>query len=120
MIIPKTLEECYIELDNILEFNFFKLDKRSVITRYHHSLGQWIRNNWGLWTGESDLCKWFNNNEIKHPDDMSSIILTSYHRYKNNKDIKLEEQIEFYVEYWLDDDEKLKRRRKNKLNNLSE
>ena len=45
----------------------------------HHSLGRWIRNNWGLWNEE--------DNELKtnlkklgyiHPDDMSNYIIEQY------------------------------------------
>lgn len=119
MEIPKTLEECYLELDKINDVDeWLKLPEQSAIAQAHHGLGKWIRNNWGLWTGENDLCKWFNSNEIKHPDDMSSIILKSYHRYKNNIDVKLEEQFEHYIMYWLSEKEKEKRIRKTKLNNI--
>jgi hypothetical protein len=37
---------------------------------------------------------------IYHPDDMSGIILTSYHRYLNGQDIALEAQIKSYQDYW--------------------
>jgi hypothetical protein len=37
---------------------------------------------------------------IGHPEDMSGIILDSYHRHLNNKEIKLDEQIKFYKNYW--------------------
>lgn len=66
----------------------------------HHNLGRWLRNNWGLWSGKSKLYKWFRSQGIKHPDDMSGIILTSYHRLINNHLVKLEEQIQHYQEYW--------------------
>ena len=59
----------------------------------------WMRNNWRLWGG-SRLSKYFNELEINHPDDMSGIILVSYHRHINNKDIKLQEQIKYYQDYW--------------------
>jgi len=127
MKIPENLKECYLELDNIIDKTedgkeylqmFLQLNEEKAIVNAHHNLGQWIRNNWELWTGDSNLCKWFNSNQIQHPDDMSSIILTSYHRYKHNKEIKLEEQLEHYIMYWLDDKEKEKRIRKNKLNEI--
>lgn len=77
---------------------------------YHFSLGMWIRNNWGLWSG-SRLSKYFNDMEVFHPDDMSSIILDSFHRYLNGQDIKLEEQVEASVKYW----EELKKFEKRKI-----
>ena len=102
MKIPENLKECYLELDNIIDKTedgkeylqmFLQLNEEKAIVNAHHNLGQWIRNNWELWTGDSNLCKWFNSNQIQHPDDMSSIILTSYHRHMNGKDIELEKQI---------------------------
>jgi hypothetical protein len=59
----------------------------------------WMRNNWGLWGG-SRLAKWFNNQGVKHPDDMSGVILDSFWRHLNDKPIKLEEQVKHYQDYW--------------------
>ena len=60
-----------------------------------------IRNAWKLWAEEKNsLVKYFNSIGIDHPDDMSSIILTSFHRQLNNVDINLDSQIERYKKYW--------------------
>jgi hypothetical protein len=59
-----------------------------------------IRNSWGLWRGDSGIAKYLRNLGLNHPDDMSSIILTSFHRYLNRIDIKLDEQIKYYKDYW--------------------
>ena len=93
MKIPETLDECYMELDKISDFSQWLQESEEIATAgAHHSIGMWIRNNWNLWSG-GELSKWFNRNGINHPDDMSNIILTSFYRYKNNQDIKLEEQL---------------------------
>ncbi len=55
-------------------------------------LGKWIRNNWGLWKG-SRLYKFFKLKGITHPDNISSIILSSYYRFITKNDIKLKEQV---------------------------
>ena len=47
---------------------------------------------------------------IYHPDDMSGIILDSYHRYLTGKEIKLEEQIKFYQDYWKKANEQNKKK----------
>jgi len=70
----------------------------------------WMRNNWGLWRG-SRLSKYFNEMGVFHPDDMSGIILVSYHRYLTGNEIKLEEQIKYYQDYWKKAKQK---KRKNK------
>ena len=115
--IPETLYECFIVLDDmeisdINEWLKYKEDKALGIS--HNGIGRWIRNNWGLWS-DCKLKKWFENNEVKHPDDMSSIILTAYHRIKNNKELKLESLFDYYIEYNLSDKQKLLRKRRKKL-----
>jgi hypothetical protein len=119
--IPKTLEECYLILNNIEDLDEWLScnNEKSALVTVHHTIGRWIRNTWGFWQNEkNELVLWFNDNEIKHPDDMSSIILTSFYRYKKGFDINLEEQLEYYIEYWLDDKQKLKRKREKKLNEI--
>lgn len=75
--IPKTLEEAIIELDKELssEDKSFLLENGSLSV--HHSLGRWIRNNWGLW-GDSELKKYLLGQGIEHPDDMSNYIIEEY------------------------------------------
>ena len=73
--------------------------EKEFTTDSHFGLGLWIRNNWGLWKG-SRLSNFFIANGIFHPDDMSGIILTSYHRKLNGIEIQLEKQIKYYQEYW--------------------
>lgn len=65
----------------------------------HHGYGMYLRNNWGLWAF-SDLAKNLYEMGIFHPDDMTSIILTSFQRKLKGEDIKLQEQIKYYQDYW--------------------
>jgi len=60
------------------------LPKREDMIHYHHSLGMWIRNNRGLWGG-SRLQKYFQDRGVRHPDEMSSVILNHYHHWLNDK-----------------------------------
>jgi hypothetical protein len=102
MKIPETLEECYDELDQSEDVDQFLAESEKDIIMYHHTTGRWIRNNWGLWT-DGKLKQWFISNGITEPDDMSSVILTSFYRFKKGIDINLEEQFEkikdFYKNY---------------------
>jgi len=66
----------------------------------HFGTGMGIRNSWELWSGDTEISQYFRNLGITHADDMSGIILTSFHRYLNNLDIKLDEQIAYYKEFW--------------------
>jgi len=122
-MIPETLEQCFEILDTFKDTEWINYPEENALAEAHHSIGQWIRNNWGLWiVGENTnkLKKWFIEKGVDHPDDISSIILTSYHRHKNNKDLKLEEQFNFYIDWWLSPKEKLLKYRKIKLKKLSE
>jgi hypothetical protein len=100
---PKNLIECFEALKKILtieEVEDIKASEDNTV-KYHHSLGRWMRNNWGLW-GSSELKTYFEELGFTHADDMSSIILDSFHLYLNNLplDSYLEEQVKFYKDYW--------------------
>lgn len=99
--VPTNLTEAF-ELLNLLEgLNEFKsTDEKQAIACCHHSLGQWIRNNWGLWRKEGRLYEYLTSIGLYHPDDMSSLILTSFHRYLNGKSLNLDDQVMEYKKFW--------------------
>ena len=100
--IPKDLEDCFAELTKMLskeEVEKMKNGSEDQMIHYHHGLGMWLRNNWGLWKG-SRLKTWFKEKGIQHPDDMSGIIFDSFWRHLNDKPINLDEQIKVYQDYW--------------------
>jgi len=101
--IPKDLEDCFVQInsfwDDSTRLKVKNWTEDEFSRRVHLGFGMWMRNNWQLWGG-SRLSKYFNDLEINHPDDMSGIILDSYHRYLNNKEIQLGEQIQYYKDYW--------------------
>lgn len=74
---PKTVEEA---IDRIL-LMISEEDKNKIkncqskkdIAVYHHGLGTWIRNNFGLWQDNVELVK--NCGGHTHPDDNSLVIL---------------------------------------------
>lgn len=111
--IPKNLEECFKQIDGFwhdsIKVKVKQWTEDEFSGKAHHGFGMWLRNNWQLWGG-SRLSKYFNNLGIFHPDDMSGIILDSYHRYLTGKEIKLEEQINFYQEYWRNANEQNKKK----------
>ena len=100
--LPKTMDEA---IDFVLarlsdeDKEQLRGTPREGMLELHFGLGMWMQNNWGLWSG-SRLAKWFNGHGIKHPDDMSGIILDSFWRHLNQKPIKLDEQVENYQDYW--------------------
>ncbi|OPZ97037.1 MAG: hypothetical protein BWY70_01598 [Bacteroidetes bacterium ADurb.Bin408] len=61
-----------------------------------NNFAMYLRNYWGLWGDykNNPLVRDFYRMGVWHPDDMSVIILISYHRLYNNRNIRLKEQIE--------------------------
>jgi len=101
--IPENLEDCFVQInsfwDDSTKVKVKNWTEKDFLGNAHFGFGRWMRNNWQLWGG-SRLSKYFNELGIYHPDDMSGIVLTSYHRYLTNQEIKLEEQVKYYQDYW--------------------
>lgn len=100
--IPKDLDDCFVELKKILkpeDIDEIKNKEVDGMVIYHHRIGRYLRNTWGLWAG-SCLSKWFKALGIRHPDDMSNIIITSFWRHLNSKPIEIDDQIKYYQKYW--------------------
>jgi len=74
-------------------------DEEKALGQAHHTIGGHIRNHFKLWEG-GVIKDWFNTIGIYHADDMSSIILTSFHRKMNNKPTEIKKQIKRYRDFW--------------------
>ncbi|TWR27777.1 hypothetical protein FPZ42_00760 [Mucilaginibacter achroorhodeus] len=100
--IPKDLDDALRQLNTFFKdsvrLQAKQLSENEFTARYHFGLGLWLRNNWGLWGG-SRLSKYFIDLGINNPEDMSGVILTSYHRQLLQNPIKLAEQIQFSKDY---------------------
>jgi hypothetical protein len=98
---------------------FRSQNEDDAVAELHMGTGRQIRNEWGLWAKKKNsLVRYFNSLGIYHPDDMSLIILTSFHRQLNNVDINLEE----YKKYAKEEKEiinEMKRDIKRKYKQLS-
>ncbi len=84
--VPKTVDEAISTLEKILsdEDREYLLENGAI--SMHHSLGRWIRNEWGLWTGSELKDELMNMNKgLNHPDDMSNYIIEEFIKYWNNK-----------------------------------
>ena len=100
--VPKDLQDAFKELSKMLDPRLvakMKNGPEKDMIKYHHGLGTWLRNNWMLWGG-GRMAKFFNTKGVRHPDDMSGIILTSFWRHLNNKPLNFEKQCAWYVAYW--------------------
>ena len=76
--VPSNLKEAIVKLDNDLseEDKQFLLENGALSV--HHTLGRWIRNNWGLWDEQSELKLNMTKLGNIHPDDMSNFIIVDY------------------------------------------
>lgn len=100
---PKTLEQTFqylnLMFDDTSKYTFMTLPEDIAVSRLHFGFGMYLRNSWGLWR-HSQLHQYFDSIGVFHADDMSGIILTSYHRYLNKRPIQLDSQINYYRSFW--------------------
>ena len=93
---PKNLTECIQMLDKNLKTedkDYIKtLSEDEFFMESHFTIGMGIRNEW-IRGGNPELVKFFSDEGVKHPDDMSAMILTSYYRHLLGKEIDFEGQI---------------------------
>ena len=101
--IPKNLNDAieYLncEWSESDKTEFKNTEESDAVSELHFGTGMSIRNGWELWKGKNRISRFFKSKGISHPDDISSIILTSFHRHLNGKDIELKAQIIDYQEY---------------------
>lgn len=57
------------------EILLFKSYSKENLINLHHSFGQWIRNNYGLWFEDNPLTIGYGNDETKHPDYISQKLI---------------------------------------------
>jgi len=72
---------CITNKDKIIRIALKK--KLDEFMESHFTIGMGIRNEW-IRSGNPELVKFFLDQDVKHPDDMSAMILTSYYRYLTN------------------------------------
>jgi hypothetical protein len=113
-VLPTDLDEAIFFLN---KFYVDSLDEISYMTEddfmssAHFGAGMFIRNSWQLWWYEDHkfdswsktkpkLNAWFNSLGIYHADDMSSILLVCFYRNIMNRPYNVEEQVDYYKEYW--------------------
>lgn len=104
--VPTSLDECIEALPQIIGQRQLEecraLSEADFLAQAHHGLGRWLRNNWGLWQRSENrqLKGWFFQRGVSHADDISGIILASFHRHLQGKPIDLEKQVAVFRKYW--------------------
>jgi hypothetical protein len=102
LLIPRDLAATHEELSKMLPKEIIKKMKEGTeddMVLWHHGLGTWIRNNWGLWGG-SPLQTSLTKLGLKHPDDMSGLILDTYWRHLHERPLDVEAKVKAYQDYW--------------------
>ena len=73
---PKSIDEAVEILFKLLTCNFapiaLSFDKMGFVAKFHHTLGMWVRNCFGLWRYD---CEIMDNYDPIHADFISSEIL---------------------------------------------
>ena len=103
---PKTVSECVDSILVVLPLQDKALVKHTLhknLIMYHHGMGTWIRNRYGLWGKNDSLliqCAKLKNIDYIHPDDVSGIIIDSlWNRLQNvNIDFTIPQSIEIKSE----------------------
>ncbi len=95
--IPKDLIDALNQLDKLVseesKAKFKTHSEEESVHKLYFSLGRWIWTNWSLLDG-SRLSEFFREQGIHHPEDIAIIIIRSYHRRLNGKDIGFKQQME--------------------------
>ncbi len=97
--IPANLEEAFKELDDLspegAKVKFTNATEAVVAKKLHFGLGRWISVYWNFIEG-SRYVEYLRQLGITDPDHMIQFTIVSYHRYKNNKPLEVETQVEKY------------------------
>ncbi len=96
--IDSTILTFFHNWNDSLTYNFKNIPDTSL-ANINHGIGRWLRNNYGLWS-RTCLVDFFWKKGIFHPDDISAIILTSYHRFLNDKPLDIDGQVKMYQSFW--------------------
>jgi hypothetical protein len=94
--IPSDIQDCFRVLDVMLPASLIesiRVGNEDDLIERHFGLGQWLRNQWGLWSNWSRMKQYFDRLGVSEADSASSLILASYWRYMNGWPIELPRQI---------------------------
>ncbi len=104
--IPTTLEEAVDQIVSTMS----AADKDAYAESNPHFPGQGgffggmaMRNDWGLWHGETGISRWLRERRVVHGDDQSLVILRAVWRWLHDLPIGDEwmaEQAAYYEAFW--------------------
>ena len=101
---PTTIDEAVLYFEkkwgDKKKEDFKTKPEKTAVEEIDLSVGIWIRFEWIHNNKDKALINQFKELGIDHPNDMSAIILTSLHRKLNNIPIDIEEQVNYFKDYW--------------------
>ena len=109
---PKDFNEALTQLNKItpdsIKVKIISMSENDFIAQTHFSTGMWIRNEWlynryllGLIVTKSELRKHLSAKGLFTNDDMSGVILRSFHRQLSGIDINLDQQIKDIHQWYV-------------------
>jgi hypothetical protein len=100
---PSSLEEAVdLLMKDMTEEEITFLKEHSAVT-CHHTVGQEIRNEWGLWRGSPLSLHFKKRFGLGHADDMSGLILSLIDLRMKNPNATADEltsEVERYKNHW--------------------
>jgi hypothetical protein len=97
--IPADLTDAFEQLNKLVDRDskkaFKNVEEGIAARKLHFSLGRWMIHNWGFYGG-SRLSDHIKKLGIHHPDDMARLIIITYHRYLNKKDLEIKALVESF------------------------
>lgn len=97
--IPRDINECFVELKVMLseeQIRRFRGLREEEVFFFDFGLGRRLRDLWELYSPDSPLVRYFSAMGVTRPDDIASIVLTSFHRQLNGRQLRLDEQLAFF------------------------
>jgi hypothetical protein len=91
--IDEAVKKCFLEVGSLLsqeDVEEFKSASSDEVANYHFTIGRLMRNNCGL-LEDTKLRGYFIENNVERPDDMSMVILESYHLHLNDQEYKIDD-----------------------------
>ncbi len=99
--IPTDLDDAYVQLAQLSpkeSLQFYRdQDENEVVLGLFPKLGRWIILNWGF-EGGSRMSHYLRNQGVHLPEDMSMLIMRSWHRHLNGIPVDLEGQVQIIQE----------------------
>ena len=106
--IPKDINDCFAQLDKLIspesQEKFKKMGEDAAVHKLYFSLGRWMWINWSMLDG-SRLTRYFGDYGMQNAEDMTTLIIRSYHRKLMNRDIDIKGQVEVFKQKYAKEKE---------------